>query len=103
MTDNQPQTFAGQDPASLVERYAYVRPFYHVPTGPSSFESVRAKWCYRVKIVEARGGMALVRHVNSGGPWNREALHFLAELHMFNCHCPACVTGGEGLDSRTGA
>ncbi|MFJ7280958.1 hypothetical protein, partial [Kitasatospora sp. NPDC098663] len=58
----KPQTAAGMTPAEVVSARSYfrVRPYYHVPNGPSSLKSTLSDWAYEIRVIEAWGDMVKV-------------------------------------------
>jgi hypothetical protein len=92
---------------SLVGKVVRWRPFYNVPTGPSSLGTARSPWTRRVMVIDGNGSSdVLTVTVMPGqtGPWSDRAFANIRELHDVNdCTCPACAPMGDGIHEPTGA
>lgn len=102
-----PVTWEGTAPADLVGRYVSVRPYYHVPTSRSSTSPARSPYTFEARVVEVLANMVVVEFtwVTDSAPWKPRAAFWPGELHQAHgaCPCPACVSGGEGIDALRGA
>lgn len=99
----KPTTFKGVEPADMIGQYVRVRPYYHVPSGPSSFSSARSPFTFAARVVEPFGSETVVVRFTfgTGASWDRA--YYPRELHQMGCTCPACAWNGDGIHRRQGA
>lgn len=106
---HRPNTHKGADASGLIGQLVKARPYYHVPSGPSSLTSARSPWAYEAQVVREGGlsDMVIVRFTwdTDSAPWPREQLFYVSELHRAYraCECPACSYLGSGIHEHSGA
>lgn len=99
-----PTTHAGVPADELVGRSVRVRPYYSIPSGPTSLASARSPWVRQGHVTGLYGTEMVVVELyatEAAGPWKRSAAFYPRELHALACGCAAC--SGTGIHAPHGA